>query len=269
MNVNKQLEQILVAVIKPILHFLKIHRKVIFGNPPVVVQDMFSKTPKSLNAVDVVSGPAINQLSTMREGVVFTQTLERIVTPEGIGVVDRALSRFLPDDGHQLLFGDVLDYPGVDLAIALQKAKNNVFTPSTATALALSSAAKVTLVHLHLAIQSATIEFRHMIDGFTQALVKAGDCLVIKAQVVGQTIGRLLLVETLDDGDLGPNLPQRLLFSTARSATTNVTASGSRYLKRTAENTLFTPQKVGYATKNILSPLCHMDILVPYGYETH
>ena len=41
-------------MIKPVLDLFKIHRKMIFGNPSVIVQDVFGKTPKSFNAVDVI-----------------------------------------------------------------------------------------------------------------------------------------------------------------------------------------------------------------------
>ena len=41
-------------MIESALHLLKIHRKMIFGNSSVIVQDMLRKTPKPLNAVDMV-----------------------------------------------------------------------------------------------------------------------------------------------------------------------------------------------------------------------
>jgi hypothetical protein len=86
---------------------------------------------------------------------------------------------------------------------------------------------------------------------------------------VSKAVSRLLLVEAGDDSNLSANLLERFLFSTDLASATNISASSFRYLKRTAENALLAPQKVGRATKNVLSPLCHMDILVPYGYETH
>jgi len=47
MDINNQLKQVLPPVIKAVLHFLKIHGKVIFGNPSVIVQDMLGKRPEA------------------------------------------------------------------------------------------------------------------------------------------------------------------------------------------------------------------------------
>jgi len=41
-------------MIKAILHLFKIHGKVILGNPSVIVEDMLSVDPESLNPVDVI-----------------------------------------------------------------------------------------------------------------------------------------------------------------------------------------------------------------------
>ena len=101
MDVDKQLEQVLVPMVKPVLHFLKIHRKMVFENPAVVVQDVFGEGPETLNAVDVILGLPIHQTFGMGESMVLPQALERVVAPEGVGIVDRALSGLLPDDSHE------------------------------------------------------------------------------------------------------------------------------------------------------------------------
>ena len=41
-------------MIESILHLLKIHRKMILGNPAVIVQDMLGVAPETLNAVDMI-----------------------------------------------------------------------------------------------------------------------------------------------------------------------------------------------------------------------
>ena len=41
-------------MVETVLDFLKIHRKVIFGNPPVIVQYVLSKAPKTLDTVNVI-----------------------------------------------------------------------------------------------------------------------------------------------------------------------------------------------------------------------
>ena len=255
-------------MIKSVLHLFKIHGKVIFGNPPVIVQDVLGKRPESFNAVYVVFGFFVHHVFRVINGEMFAQPLERIVAPKGVRVVDRTLPRLLSDDGHELLFGDMLYHSRIDLAIALQQAKYDVFAHGATSTLTFASTAKVALVHLHFAVQFASIKLGHMVDSFTQALVDARYCLVISAEIVGQAVGRLLLVEALDYGHFGTYFLKRLLFSTKLVSATHIPALGSVYLKRTTENTLLTSQKVGRAPENVLSPLCHMNILLPYGYET-
>jgi len=256
-------------MIESVLHFLKIHRKVIFGNSSVIVQDMLRKTPKTFNAVDVIPGILADQGFVMVDGVVLPEPFQRVVASEGVRVVDRALPCLLSNDSHQFFFGHMLHNSRIHLAVALQKAKYNVFTCCTASALPFASAAEVTLVHLHLAVQFASLKLRHMVERFSELLIHAGNLLVIGAQVMREAVRRLLLVKPLHDGNFSADALQRLLFSTALVPASNVSSARLRYLERTAENTLLSSQKVGCATENILSPLCHMDILLPYGYETH
>lgn len=81
-------------MIESVLHFFKIHRKIIFGNTAVVVQNMLRKTPKSFNTVDMVFSPFVNQCLGVVYFVMLPQTLEGVITPKSVRVVDRALSRF-------------------------------------------------------------------------------------------------------------------------------------------------------------------------------
>ena len=269
MDTKKQFEKILSPVIKSILHFLKIHRKVIFGNPSVIVQDMLGKAPESLNAVDMVLRSSINKRLTMIDRMMLTQSLQRVVAPEGVRVVDRTLSGLLPYDRHQLLLRYMLHDPRIDLSIAFQEAKYDVFALSPSPSLSLASATEVGLIHLHFSLQFAAFKLRYMVDRLSKLLIQAGNRLVINAEVMGKTIGGLLLVEPLNDGNLGSDLPQRLLFSTALLSASHIASRSLRYLKRTAEYTLSPLQKVGRTTENVLSTICHAMILPPHGYETH
>ena len=54
-DTNKPFKKILILVIISTLPLFKIHRKVVFGNTSVIVQNMLGKTPKSLNAVYMMS----------------------------------------------------------------------------------------------------------------------------------------------------------------------------------------------------------------------
>ena len=124
-------------MIETILHLFKIHRKMKFGNPTVVVQDMLGKRPETLNAVNVVFRSLVDQAFRVIHLMVFPQTLKRVVTSKPVRKVDRALPRLLPDYLHQFRSRDSLHHPRVDPPIALQQAENNAFTLRSSSSLSL------------------------------------------------------------------------------------------------------------------------------------
>jgi len=67
----------------------------IFGNSPVVVQNMFGKTPKSLNAVDVVFRFLVHHVLRVIDRMMLPETLEGVIALERVRVVDRTFPRFL------------------------------------------------------------------------------------------------------------------------------------------------------------------------------
>ena len=256
-------------MIKSVLHLLKIHGKVIFGNSSVIVQDMLRKTPKSLNAVNVIFGSLVDHVFGMINLVMLAPALERIVTSEFIRKVDGALPCLLAYNLHQLLGRNTLDHSRVDPPVSLQKAENDAFASSSAPTLSFASAAKVALIHLNLAGELASLQFCHMIDRFTKALVYSRNRLVIKAEIVREFVGRLSLVESLQNIQLSFQLLQGFLFYTGTLSASDIPSLRSIGFERTAKNTLFTPQKVGRAPENVLLTSNHKDILAPRGYVSH
>jgi len=254
-------------MVEPVLHFLKIHRKMIFGNPAIIVQDMLRKAPKTFDAVDMIFA-AIGKCFAVVQTVMLPQAFQRVVASKRVGVVDGTLPRFLPDNSHQFLGGDSFNHARIDLAITLQEPEYNVFSCRAPSALALPPAAEVALIHLDFTRQTFSLKFRNVVDRLSESLVHARNRLVIEAEIMRETIRRLLLIEPPYNGNFCSGTLQRFLFSTTFVTTSNVSATRLRNLERTAENTLFAPQKVGRAPENVLFPLCHMDIVVPYGYET-
>ena len=59
----------------------------------------------------------------MTDTVMFSETLQRVVTLKRVRVIDRPLPRSLPDNSHQIIFADVLHNACIHLSIALQQAK--------------------------------------------------------------------------------------------------------------------------------------------------
>jgi len=230
---------------------------------------MFRITPKTFDTVNVIFCSSVDHTFAMVNRVMFTQTLERVVTSKLVGKVDRTLSRFLLDDFHEFRSRDSLHNPRVDPPIALQKAEDNTFTLGASTSSSFTPTAKVGLVHLNLTRQFSSFKFRCMVDRFTKILVDSGHCLVIKTQIMCQLVGRLNLVEALQNIQFSFKLLQGLLFSTGFFPTSDVSSPCSTGFKRTTENALFTPYKVSRAPENVLLSFRHMDILTPCGYFYH
>ena len=202
-DVEEQLEQILSAMVESVLDLFQIHGEMVLGNATVIVQDMLGKTPEPLNPVDMVLA-AIGQCLGMVQAMVLAPAFQRVVAPEGVGVVDRALPRVLPDVSHQFIGGHPFHDFGVDPAIALQKAEYNAFPGGSSPALALAPAAEVGLVNFNLAFQLARLKLGHVVDRLAQALVHAAHRLIVEPEVGADAIGRLLLVEPGEDGNFPP-----------------------------------------------------------------
>ena len=255
-------------MIESILHLFKIHRKVVFGNPAVIVEDMLGIAPKPLNAVDMIFAMIGKGLAVV-QAVMLAQPFQGIVAPEGISVVDRSLSGMLSDMRHELICRNPFNHFRIHSAITLQKAKYNAFACCTSSTLTLASAAKVGLIYLDLALEATGLKFRYMVHRLTQALVDARDHLIVQSKIACHAICRLLLVEAGDDGNLLAQPLQGLLFSTAVPAAFHIPALGLDDLKRTAENALSSSQKVGRTVENVLLTSNHKGILHPCGYELH
>src|SRR3989344_710593 len=174
-------------MIKSVFNLFKIHRKVIFGNAAVIVQHMLRKTPKSLNAVDMILASVGKRLAVV-QSVMLPESVQRVVTAKGVRVIHRALSGMLSDMAHQFLGGYLLHYFGVHPAVTLQKAQYNTFSGRSTPTLAFPSPTEVRLVNLNLAFQPARFQFRHMVDCLTKLLVHSAHRLVISSQITRHAI---------------------------------------------------------------------------------
>ena len=230
---------------------------------------MLRKTPESLDAVNVIPGSCVDQGLAMADRMVLPQTFQRIIASERVGIVDRSLLRFLPDNRHQLFLGDVLDNPCINPPIAFQKAKYHAFASCATSPLSFASAAKVGLVNFNLSVQFFSFKPRNVIDRFSKTLVDSRGSLIIKLQILRQAVGGLLLVEASYYGNFLSQLFQRFLFSTGFIPASHIPSFGFIHLKRTAEYALATSQKVGRTTENVVSCSNHKGILTPHGYESN
>ena len=229
---------------------------------------MFGITPKSLNAVDMILA-FVSKSFAVIQAMMFTQSLQGIVAPKGVRIVNRSFARMFSDMRHELISCHPFHYLRVDPTIALQKPENDAFASRPSSPLALAPTTEVGLVNLNLAFQSARFQLGHMVDRFTQMLVDTAHHLIVKAKIVRHTIRRLLLVKAGDDANLLPQTLERFLPLTAGALAFHIASLSFTDTKRTAENTLSPSQKVGRTVENVLLSLSHKGILTPHGYETH
>jgi hypothetical protein len=220
---------------------------------------MFSITPKTLNAVNVVLGSFIDKLLGVINYQMFTKALQRLIAPKGVRIVDRTLAGMVLNMGQKGLRRDRLHYLALvsraDPAIALQKAKNDAFASRTSASLTLTSTPKVGLIHLNLTRELSAFQFCRMEQNHPQSLVDPGNGLGIQAQITGQAVRWLLLIKALQDGNLTAQLREAFLLAAEHAF--NIATRGFNRLKRTTKNTLATIQKVGRTTKNRMSPNNH------------
>lgn len=70
-------------------------------NTSVVVQNMFSITPKTLNAVNMVLGSFIDKLLGVINHQMFTKALQGLIASKGICIVNRALASMVLNMGQK------------------------------------------------------------------------------------------------------------------------------------------------------------------------
>lgn len=235
-------------------------------NTSVVVQNMFSITPKTFDAVNVVFGSFIDKLLGVINHQMFTKALQGLIAPKGVRIVDRALTGMVLNMGQKGSRRDRLHYLGIDPAIALQQAKDDAFASRTSAALPLPSTPKVGLIHLNLTRELSAFQFCRMEQNHPQSLVDPGNGLGIQAQITSQSISRLLLIKALQDGNLTAQLREAFLLTAEHAF--DIATRGLDGLKRTTKNTLATIQKVGRTTKNRMGPNNHKYLQGYNGYET-
>ena len=86
------------------------------GNTSVVVQNMFSITPKLLDTINVVLGSLIDKFLGVIDHQMFTKALQRLIASKGIRKVNRALTDMVLDMGHEGLRQYQLHYLSIDPA---------------------------------------------------------------------------------------------------------------------------------------------------------
>ena len=207
---------------------------------------MFSITPKTLDAVNVVLGSLIDKLLGVINHQMLTKALQRLIASvsglSGIRIVNRALAGMVLNMGQKGLRRDRLHHLALvsraDPTIELQQAKDDAFASRTSAALPLTSTPKVRLIHLNLTRELSAFEFCRMEQNHPQSLVDPGNGLGIQSQITRQSIGRLLLVKALQNSNLATQLSQAFLLTAEHAF--DIATRGLYRLKRITKNTLAT-----------------------------
>ena len=239
----------------------------IFGDTPIVIQDMFGVTPKSFDPIDMVlyTAPAYETFGVVNR-MMFAIPFQGLIAPKGVRVIDRPFSRLGLDMPHEFLGTDRLHHFGVDAVFPLQEPEYDTFARSRSASFAFPSPAKVGLIPFDLTCEFAALQLGQMIQGLSESLIDSRDHFDIDAQVLRQLISRLQQIEALQDGNLSTQPAQA--FALPTELTFHIPAAGVEHRKRATENTLATPQKVGRTTQNGVSSSNHVPLLAHTGYET-
>jgi len=239
----------------------------VFGNASILIENMFGIAPKPFDAVNVILGLAsTDKRFGMINRMMFAIPFQGLIAPKGIRVVDRPFPGLGLDVSHEFFGTDRLYYFGVDTGFSLQEPKDDAFTGSGTATFPFASSPKVSLIQFDFALEFSTLQLRQMKQGISQTLVHTRDDFDIDPQIFGQPIGRLELVEPLQNCNLSTQATEAFAFSTELAF--HIPAACVQDLRGTAENTLAASQKVGRTTKNRVSSHNHAPVLAHPGYET-
>lgn len=197
----------------------------------------------------------------MADRMMLAETAQGTISPEGVGVVDRALAGARPDVIHQDFGRYRLHHLGVDPALSLEETEDHTLAGSAPAAFAFATATEIGLVQFDLPFELAALQFTQMKQCFPQALVDPADHLDVQPQVTGQPVGRLQLVKPLQDRNLTTK-PREALRLTAVAAF-DVATCGAQHFERPTKNTLATPQKVGRTAEMTVFPNCQVSRMEP------
>ena len=202
----------------------------------------------------------------MIDRMMFAIPFQGLITTKRIGVIDGPLPGFSLDMPHEFLGTHRLDDFGVDAGFPLQEPKDDAFARRGSASLPLTPSPKVGFIQFNLALEFAAFQLGQMVQRFSHPLIDSSDHFDIDPQILAQPIGRLELLEPLENRNFSTQPTQTFTLST--ELTFHIAPTGVQDLEGAAENTLATSQNVGRTTKNRVPPSNHAHSLIHIGYET-
>ena len=197
----------------------------------------------------------------------FPIPLQGLIASKCTRVIDGPFPGLGLDMPREFFGTDRLDAFRRDAGFTLQETENNAFAGSWATTVLLASAPKVDFIHFNFALEFPSLQLRQIEQGFSQALIDSGhDFFDIDAQILGQPIDELELIEPLENANLPTQATEMLALPT--DLTFELAMTGVQSLKRTTKDTRTPAQRVGRTTNNRVSSCNHVQFLPYIGYET-
>ena len=89
-------------MVEAIFDFFQVHRKMVFGHAPIMIQNMFRVTPKAFNPINMVFDPATTDEGFgMIDRMMFPVPFQGLITPKGVCVIDRPFPGLGLDMSHE------------------------------------------------------------------------------------------------------------------------------------------------------------------------
>ena len=222
---GQQIEENLLSMIIPELHFLEIERKLFRRDAVELDQALLSEGPEAFQSVDVNFSASIS-LFMIDPQVAISAKHQCVIAAEFIGIDDRsATDRF---DCHIQQRGsrDIFDDVDLDHSIPLQNAENSDFMGSSPATLALPLSSEVRFVHFDFAAQKIIGLRSKGHDRFSNHGDRFESRGITKTDLLGYLAGRDFEFEELEDPE--PSLGRD--FDFIKPATREVMESKSAAL---------------------------------------
>ena len=135
-------------MVEPLFNFLQIHRKMIFRDAAIIVENVLGKRPKPFDPVDVVLRSAIHEILGMVDGVMFALASPRSIASKRIRVGDGTFAGSGLNVSHEGVRRHVFDHLRIDSSIPLQQPEDHAFAGCAPAPAPLPPSAEIGFVQL-------------------------------------------------------------------------------------------------------------------------
>lgn len=113
------------------LNFLQLHREMILGYAPIIVQHMLGERPDPFDPIDLVLGSASHETLTVIDRVMFAIAPQRLIAAKRIRVIDRPFPSGRLNMGQEGIRRHMCNNLRIDPSIPLQEPEDDTFPRSS------------------------------------------------------------------------------------------------------------------------------------------